>query len=64
MFLLYSQAAQCPVLTFVPNGTLAMAEICGLEQEEALEAMCTVPEKNYFKETSCIWVYKRRHRSA
>jgi ribonuclease P/MRP protein subunit RPP1 len=25
--------------------TLAMAEICGLEEEEALEAMCTVPEK-------------------
>jgi ribonuclease P/MRP protein subunit RPP1 len=28
-----------------PMETLAMAEICGLEQEEALEAMCTVPEK-------------------
>jgi ribonuclease P/MRP protein subunit RPP1 len=28
-----------------PMETLAMAEICGLEEEEALEAMCTVPEK-------------------
>lgn len=28
-----------------PMETLAMAEICGLEEEEALEAMCIVPEK-------------------
>ncbi len=28
-----------------PMETLALAEICGLEEEEALEAMSTVPEK-------------------